>query len=135
MNKTLDITKFDAVAESEGGFDLKIKDTDGITDTGIVLTIIGKHADAVMAWSKKHLNAYIRDNEMAKRRGKEPEIKSIEELREQNLEGTCVRVTGWKNVKQEFSQELLKSALLRNPNWVEQIIEASDDAGNFTKAS
>jgi hypothetical protein len=131
----VDILSFDAVSEAEHGFDFELKGPDGMTGSGVTLTVIGKHADVVQAWNRKYLNGLIREQEMAKKRGKDVEPKSIEELRAQNIEGACLRVIGWKNVTQEFSTELLKAALLRNPHWLDQIVEASDDAGNFTKAS
>lgn len=129
----IDILSFDAVKDSEQGFDLALKNADG-SDSGVVLIILGKHSDKVSAWTKKRFNEYQREAEMAKRRGKEVEPKSLEDLEEFNISGAVVRVTGWKNVSQEFSEDLLKSALKRNPHWIEQIIEASDDAANFTKS-
>ena len=131
--KKIDITSFSAVKDSEQGYDLVMKTPDG-QDTEIIFTILGKYAEAVQKWSKKIYTEYQRNNEIAKRKGKEPEQKSLEELKEQNIEGAIIRVSGWKNVQQEFSKEILKQALQENPNWVDQIIEESDNAGNFTKA-
>lgn len=132
--KKIDINSFDAVKDSEQGFDVKINNADG-TDSGVVLTVLGKHSDKVTGWTKKKFSEYQREAEMAKRRGKEVEPKSLDELEEFNLSNAAVRVTGWKNIEQEFSEELLKGALKRNPHWLEQIIEASDDAANFIKSA
>jgi len=131
--KQIDITLFNAIKDSEQGYDLEMKSADG-QDTGIVFTIYGKYAEPVQKWSKKIFSEYQREIEIAKRKGKEPEQKSIDELREQNVQGAVIRVIGWKNVQQEFSAELLKTVLLSNPHFVDQIIEESDNAGNFTKA-
>jgi hypothetical protein len=133
MQKTIDITAFNAVKESEQGYDLSMKTTDG-QDTGVIFTIIGRYSDPVQKWTKRIFSEYQRDAEIAKRKGKEPAAKSIDELREQNIEGAMVRVTGWKNVKQEFSKDVLRQALENNPHWVDAIIEESDNAANFTKA-
>ena len=133
MSKSLDINAFNAVAESEQGFDLMMKATDG-TDTGVIFTIIGRYSDSVQKWSKKVFAEYQQEINLAKRKGKEPPEKSIDELREQNTEGAMVRVIGWKNVKQEFSHDLLKQVLKNNPHWVDAIIDESDNAANFTKA-
>jgi hypothetical protein len=132
--QAIDITSFDAVAESEAGVDIELKHADGVTGTGIVVTVIGKHADAVVAFTRNVLNRMLRDEQLAKRRGKDVEV-DIEKLKEQGREDAAIRVIGWKNVKQEFSKELLKSALVRNPHWIDQIVEASNDLGNFTKSS
>ena len=130
----VDITSFDAVAECEGGQEFELKDKDGMTGTGITLVILGKHADTVNKWINKIVNASIREQQIAARKGKQVEPKSIDEVREQNIDGAVIRVTGWKNVKQPFTADLLKTQLKRNPHWVDQIIEESDNLGNFSKA-
>ena len=133
MTKTLDITAFNAIAESEQGFEMNMKATDG-SETGVIFIIIGRYSDAVQKWSKKVFSEYQMELNLAKRKGKEPPEKTIDELREQNVQGAMVRVIGWKNVKQEFSKELLQQVLANNPHWVDAIIEESDNAANFTKA-
>jgi hypothetical protein len=132
--KKIDILSFDVVKDSEQGFDLALKNADG-SDSGVVLVVLGKHSDKVTTWTKKKFNEYQREAEMAKKRGRDVEPKSLEDLEEFNITGALVRVTGWKNVAQDFSEDLLKTALKRNPHWMEQIIEASDDAANFTKSA
>ena len=132
-SNVVDITSFNAVKESEQGFDLKMLTPDG-QDTGVIFTIIGKYAEPVQKWTKKIFNEYQRDAEIAKRRNKDVPPKSIDEMREQNIQGAVVRVTGWKNVQQEFSPELLTAVLTNNPHFVEQIIEESDSAANFKTA-
>lgn len=135
MNDTtgqIDITEFNAVTACEKGHELELKGVDGITGTGIKLTIIGKHADPVNKWINKVVNQAMRDQQMASRKGKSPDPKSLDEIRDQNIDGACVRVTGWSGVKQAYAPDLLKAALKRNPHWIEQIVEESDDLGNFS---
>jgi len=129
----LDITEFDAVSESEVGHEFELVGIDGITGTGVIVTVQGKHADEVTKWTSGILTKMQREQQLAARKGKQVEPKSLEELREQNIAGAALRVTGWRNVKQPFSRDLLKVALRRNPHWVDQIIEKSDDLANFTK--
>lgn len=133
MNKSLDILSFDAVKDSEQGYDLAMKETDG-QDTGIIFIIIGAYSDPVQKWLSKFVASYNRELEIAKRKNKEVPAKSMDEMREHNVEGAMVRVIGFKNVKQEFSKEVLKIVLLKNPHWVNAIIEESDNAANFAKA-
>jgi hypothetical protein len=133
-SKLFDITSFDAVAESDGGYEFELKGTDGMTGTGVLLTVIGKHSNAVNLWLNKIVNDSIRERVMAERKNKPIEPKSFEDIKAQNLQGAVLRVIGWKNVTQEFSKELLLTVLQKNPHFVEQIIEQSDNLGNFTKA-
>lgn len=134
QSQTIDITAFDAVAESEAGYEFELKGKDGITGTGVILQIIGKHADVVNKWLTKIVNAQIREQQMAQRKGKTVDAKSFDDIKDQNLEGAALRVTGWRNVAQPFTKELLIATLKRNPHFVDQIVEESDNLGNFTKA-
>lgn len=126
----IDITKFDAVTACEKGHTFQLKNADG-SATGIHLTVLGRHADPVNKWVNKIINQSMREQQMAARRGKTVEPKSLDELRDQNIDGACVRVVGWDGVKQTFDVDLLRSALKRNPHWVDQIVEESDNLGNF----
>lgn len=133
-NISIDITSFDAVAESDAGHEFELKGTDGMTGTGIFLTVVGKHSDTVSRWITKIVNANIREQQIAQRKGKPVEPKSLDEIRAQNLEGAVLRVTAWRNVAQPFSRELLATVLARNPHFTDAIIEESDNLGNFSRA-
>lgn len=128
----IDITAFDAVTASEEGYEFELENTDG-TGTGVFVTVRGRHSDVVVNWATKKVNESAREQQLAARKGKVPDPKPIEELREQNREGAVTRVIGWRNVKQPYSAELMKQALKRNPHWIEQITEESDNLANFTK--
>lgn len=134
MSKLVDISSFDAISEAEQPFDLLMKNADG-SETPVTLCILGQFSSAVEQWNSAFFRKYQRDTEMAKRKGKEPEIKSYEEMRDQDVDGTLVRVVAWKGVSNEFDKEKLRNALLRNPHWRRQIQEASEDAANFTKTA
>jgi hypothetical protein len=130
----IDITAFDSMKDSEAGYDLELKQPDGMTGTGVVVTVIGRHSDVVMTFNRKRLNKALRDQQIAEKRGKPIEL-SAEKLRDEAIEDAALRVTGWKNVKQPYTPQLLKAALVRNPHWIDQILEASNDLGNFTTSS
>lgn len=132
---TIDITAFDSVGVSEKGKPLMLKNEDGITDTGITMNVIGKHADAITKFNSRLVREFMREQQLAERRGKLMEPKNPEDLRNLDIEGASVRVTGWDGPTQQFSKELLKDALKRNPHWIKQIIDFSDDLGNFTSGS
>ncbi len=129
----IDILTYDAVKACGTGIDHPMKDIDGITETGVVMTILGKHADAVVHWTNRIINEAFKERAIANKRGKDIQPRTPEQITEQNIEGCVVRVTGWKNVKQDFSQDLLKIVLRKNPHWIQQIVDVSDDLGNFTE--
>lgn len=133
MNKSVDILGFNAVADASNAFLLSMKNADG-TDTGVSLNIIGKNSDPVQQIVRKMMRKRQADELIASRKGKPVEPMSVEDMEEQGLELALVRVTGWKGVTQEFDKAILKTALKNNPHWVEQIVDASNDEANFTKA-
>lgn len=133
MTKEIDILGFNAVADASQNYELPMKNADG-TETGVTLNIIGKNADAVQQAVRKLMRKRQSDELIASRKGKAVEPMSVEDMEEQGLELTLVRITGWQGVKQEFEKGLLKTVLKNNPHWVEQISDASNDEANFTKA-
>lgn len=133
MNKSVDILGFNAVADAANAFLLSMKNADS-TDTGVSLNIIGKNSDPVQQIVRKMMRKRQADELIASRKGKPVEPMSVEDMEEQGLELAVVRVTGWKGVTQEFDKAILKTALKNNPHWVEQIVDASNDEANFTKA-
>lgn len=130
--EAVDITSYDSVAASEMAHEFELEGVDG-DGTGVFVSVIGGHADAIVKWTSKIIHQAQREAAIAKKAGKPEPFKTLEELREQNLEGAVLRVTGWRNVKQPYTPDLMKQALRRNPHWVNQIISESDDLGNFTK--
>lgn len=133
MTKTVDILAFNAVEDASIAYSLAMKNADG-TDTGVTLNIVGKNSDQVQQVVRKMMRKRQSDELIASRKGKAVEPMLVEEMEEQGLELAVVRVTGWKGVTQDFDKALLKTALKNNPHWVEQIVEASNDEENFTKA-
>lgn len=133
MTQDLDILSFDAVKLSEHDHEFELKHLDEVTGTGIFLKVIGKHADVVTKFTDRLVNEQQRQAMLAHKSGKPMPPKPIEELRAQNIEAAALRVTGWSGVKQEFSQDILRRALARNPHWVDQIVKESDTVGNFFK--
>ena len=129
---TISILSFNAVEDCAKGYELEMKNPYG-DSLGFNLTIIGKHSDAVVNWVNGIVNKATVDAEIARRKGKPEAAKTMQELRAQNIEGAIIRVIGWSGVEQKFDKALLKTAIENNPHWVEQIVEASDDLGNFTK--
>lgn len=130
----VDITAFDAVAQCAAGHEFELKNMDGVTGTGFFVTVQGRHSDEVTAWTARINRKAMQEAQLAARRGKVVEPKSLEEIKAQNIEGAAIRVIGWRGAKQSFDRDLLKAALKRNPHWIDQIVAESDELGNFTKA-
>jgi hypothetical protein len=135
MANQIDILSFDAVSPCEVPHELKMLGVDGMTETGVTFLVLGAHADVVKKYEKDSAKKFLSGAEIAKKQNKESEFtgKIIDSREKNNVESAAVRITGWLGVKQEFSVDLLKQALAKNPHWITQVIEDSDNVGNFTK--
>jgi hypothetical protein len=131
--KTVSILDFDAVKDSSNAIDVDMKSVDG-ESLGIIFKVIGKNADEVQQLQRKMMRKRQSEEFIAQRKGKPLDPVPIEELEEQGLDLTAVRVVGWEGVNEPFTKELLMQVLKRNPHWVEQVLEASSADANFTKS-
>lgn len=128
----VDIFGFNAVAQCAAGHEFELMHQDGKTGTGIIAVVQGKHSDEVFSWMSANVHKATLEIQMAQKQRKDPKPKTLAEMRDQNIEGASIRMIGWKNVQQPFSRETLKQALRLNPHWIDQIVQESDDLGNFT---
>jgi len=97
------------------------------------MTVLGEHSDAVEAFETDRADARAEASYEAAKNGG-AKARSTKDVLAENQESAAFRVTGWRGLKEEFSKELLRTFLKRNPDFVDQIIAASRDRGNFTLA-
>ncbi|MBX9869283.1 MAG: hypothetical protein K2X63_05755 [Burkholderiaceae bacterium] len=133
--KLVDINSFDTVSDCEVAHEMELLQPDLMTGTGIFLMVLGAHADCVAAHFKANTKKYIAGSKVAEKQNKEAEFSErlIDNSLQNEVDGAAIRVNGWRNVTQPFSQDTLKAALKRNPQWIAQINKFSDSIGNFTK--
>jgi hypothetical protein len=146
---TFDISKINSVERCAHAAEMDVLDIDGlpivaseeidedekIIQHNVAFLVLGAQADVVAKHANKAFNQRMQEEMLARKTGKEVKQKTLEEIHESNIESALIRVVGWKNVQQEFSKDLLKAAIKKNPHWITQIIEFSNDLRNFTKAS
>ena len=130
----VDITAFDIVGDCQAGHSFELRSPDG-TGTGIHLRVLGSFAPDVVAHSSAVTERLINEQRTAQRKGKPTKAPTMDELKAQNIEGAVVRVTGWSGVRQAFTKDLLRAALQRNPHWISQITDESENLGNFGTTS
>lgn len=137
----MDITKFNQVSACNIPAEMPIIDSDDVTETGIVLKILGTYADKVQkALSVLDRQAQARlGAELQKQRGQKDILSaslrislSPEEARKVEAQRAACRVVGWDGPDVEFSESAMMELLMNNPGWVRQVLEFSDNMGNFT---
>lgn len=129
-----DITSVSSVDRCAQASPMEVQDMDA-QDLGFQLMVLGAQAEAVQKYTNKIVNDEIMQSEIARKKGKPQKQRTMEDTIIGNIEAALVRVTDWVGVKQKFDKETLREAIKKNPHWVNQIIEFSNDLRNFTKAS
>ena len=130
--KLISISAIDTRAAAARGFELELEYPRG-TGLGVYLTVLGEHSEAVESFEIDRADKRAEEGFEAARKGSVKARTSREVLAE-NLESAVFRVVGWRGVQEEFSKDLLRAFLQRNPDFVDQVIAASRDRANFTLA-
>jgi|694.fasta_scaffold53224_5 hypothetical protein len=129
----LSFDDLDLVSASENAYEFEYLRADG-ADTGIFITVLGKDAPKVQDWVRKALNKRSTQDKMAAKRGKEIE-RTIEDDEQFGIDAAAIRVVGWRGITNfEYSPENATKLMERNSEIREQVFEASNNLGNFTKA-
>ena len=100
-------------------------------ETGFVLLVLGGQAEQVRKAAAKELEKLRRIQTPAHGKGREP---TIGEQREANLRGHASRIAGWSGVTDEYTPEAAYNLCLCNQRVWEQVVEFSENIGNFTKS-
>jgi hypothetical protein len=127
--KKLDILNFNSRDESNKGDKLELFYKG--ESTGIFLHVLGSNADAVKEYQKEQLKEYVRKQKFAERQGKEVDFQVglIDKLDARSVENALVRVVGWEGQEGAYDAEKVKQALQNNPQWIDDIIQFSDELG------
>lgn len=105
---------------------------------GAMLDVYGSQSDVVQRFQSSVLRK-LQKQEFENQRTRKPQFKELTELKAEALENALVRIAGWENVEWEgkpleFTQANAKMLLTQCPWLADQVIEQSDDLGNFLKA-
>ena len=142
-NEAFDLASIDTVAACNGGFEVELKHPVTQAPLGIFWKVVGSESDAFKEHIKENINARIRQEASAKKRGKELPVRTIEEIESDGIDLLLVCSLGWRSTDSatipfegqqlEFNIPNARKVLTRLP-WVKaQIDEAIGDLENFMK--
>jgi hypothetical protein len=133
-NKAVDITSFNSVDLCGKGEYMPLQL--GGKEVGVDLLVLGKDADEVQTYETERLKGMARKSALAEKKKATLEftLGLIDSIKQRDIDSAAARVIGWKGAG-DFDAEKLKVALKNNPQWVEDIIDFSNDLTNFMKAS
>lgn len=102
--------------------------------TGIFFTVIGGHSEKIKRATFAAYDRNARMEAMQKKRGRDVEIKPLEEQADENLEITALRVIGWRGITEPCTPENVLLLMKTNVLVVKQVLEASENIANFTRS-
>lgn len=101
--------------------------------TGIFFTVLGAHAPSVQKWVNNELNKRRKQEAIQAKRGKDIDVRLIEEDIEFGVEFMAIRIIGWEGITEAYTSENALMLCETNPMVVEQVKAASEALANFTK--
>lgn len=128
-DKAVSLDDFDEVAEHEKGVEIELLRAG--KPTRIFVTVLGAAADEVQAHVFRTINDRRRQDTLAARKSRNPEPRPIEDDAALSVDKAVLVTTGWRGPAEPFDKKRLKAWLKRNPSFISQILEASDNADAF----
>ena len=134
----LDLAKIDTPAAAETGHEIELEYKD--MPCGWFVTVRGEHSATVRKWQLSLGNKFRLKEFQEKRKGKgdNPAPMTEEDL-EIGLRSAAVRISGLRDIMfngqaLQYSAEAAYDLVRRHPPFADQILEASINVANFTKA-
>ena len=103
--------------------------------TGIILMVLGSQSSIVTKWRNKKLNAQRRYEDQQNKRGKNSDVKAIEEDLDFGNEFASIRIVGWTGLEEDYTPQVALHWCSVNTEIVKQVMEFSEELGNFKKNS
>lgn len=130
--KGLSFEDLDLITASENAFEFEYLRADG-GDTGVFISVLGSQSPRVQDWVRKILNRRKSQELLAAKRGKDVE-RTIEDDEQFGIGAAAIRIINWRGITGfEYSPENATKLMERNSELREQVFEASNNLGNFTK--
>jgi hypothetical protein len=129
--KLLSIDDFDLSTASDTPFDLEVLNTKGVK-TALTLQVLGSESEKVQEWTNRQANRIRTQATQKSVTGKE-KVRTAEEDDEYIIESAVVRVIGWSGLAEPFNKENVTRLMARNVHARMQVLQASNELGNYSK--
>ena len=135
---SLDLAQIDTPKTSETGHEIELEY--GGVPCGWFVTVRGEHAATVRKWLLGVGNKFRMKEWADKRKGKGDNPAPMTEADlEIGLQSAAVRICGFRGIVSdgkpfEYSAENAQELVRKHPPFADQVLEASGDIANFTKA-
>ena len=130
----LSIEDFNEIDQCKDAEEMEFLDQDG-EPTGITVMVLGSKAAKVTKWLMRNLDKQERWNAQQARKGNKAEIQPTAEKVEFGTEYAAIRIVSWKGITEECTPQMALHFCTVNDLFRSQVLEFSEDLGNFCKNS
>jgi hypothetical protein len=130
--KMFSLSDLNVVKKCEEAVEFEVLDESG-EGVDIFISVVGGHASQVQNGVNKLINRRRRQA-LGKKRGKKDDFTPVEDDINFGIEAAVIRMTGWRNITEEFNEENATLLCTINPDIRTQVIENSEAVANLTKA-
>lgn len=142
-NDIIDLGNIDTVSACNAGFEVELRHPATNAPLGIFWDVMGSDSDAFRDYIKESTNERLRKEAMAKKKGRDIEVKTIQDFEQETINILTVCSLGWrtgdsptitfKGESLSFSVPNVKKVLSAMP-WIRtQLDEAMGDLANFMR--
>lgn len=133
--KTLSLDALNLRKANDEPFEMPYLLPDG-SKSGVTILVLGAHSETVQNGVARLLNERRRKEAQAiGKSGKAVDFTPVEDDIEFGQRGAAIRISGWRGITEECTPDLALKLCRINPDLASQVMEASNDAGHFTKMS
>lgn len=143
MDTPFDIGSLDTVAACNAGAEIELRHPVTAAPLGVYINILGRDSEAFREHTRQSINERIRRDAVALKRGKDTEVRTLEQSRDENIDLLVVCTMGWRTGDKKVMIVKGEELPFNVPNakriygtvpWIyEQINEAIGDLANFMK--
>lgn len=140
---TFDLGSIDPTADCNKPYEVELVHPATQKPLGVFWSVLGNQSDVAKEYNREQINRDQRKAAQARKRGKEPELKTLEMLEEETIDWLTVCSTGWRSARGpvinfegnmlEFNVANCRMILTKKPFIRNQLSEAILDLENFMK--
>ena len=151
--KFTDLDDLDTAKASDAGAEIELMHPTKKTPTGIFVSVLGKHSEIFREHIRERTNERLRREAMNKKRGKDDDVTTAEQVEEKAIELLVLCTLGWRSETRNDKGEVIAnepvivhkgeplsfnvanaSKLYRNLIWMREQVDAGiGDLENFIK--
>ena len=134
------LSRHDTISACDNPAEIEIVDPKTKVPTGEFISLIGKDSKEFRDYTRDKTNTRLRKDAMAQKRGKDPEIRTVEGIEAENIELLVTCTKGWRGFIDDDGNEIpfnVQNAIFMYKNFpdiYDSVNSAIGDLDNFMKA-